>query len=143
MDLTTNPFLIDAKDGDDWPTIQSKLREKEPAIDALVASLYSECAPDFGIPFDEIQRRVKRGIKQALEPATQEMYKIGDGGPHCFVCSTPALGSDSRGALSLDIPASLEAVGFHGHFLLFQGGFPTRRAKNAPSPVSPIASKFS
>jgi hypothetical protein len=124
-----NPFLIDVKERDDWSSIQSKLREKEPELDALIASLYTECPSDFGIPFDEIQRRVKRGIKQALEPATQEMFQIGDGGPHCFVCSTPALGSDSRGALSLDIPASLEAVGFHGHFLLFQGGFPNPTGK--------------
>jgi len=126
-----NPFLIDIEDKEEYSfnelqIIQQQLEEKN--IDNFLQSIYP--SNNFSTSFDEIKRRVTRGLYQKLIDVknntlpVKQLFKIGDGGngKNCFVCCTQ-LCSD-RTDMSTTILHSLEEVGFKGHFLLLNGGFP-------------------
>ena len=126
-----NPFLIDIEDkeeynSNDYITIQQKISEIN--IDAFLESLYPE--EPLTTTLDEMKRRCKRGIYQQIIDIsnnilpTKKLFKIGDGGDgkKCFVCCTQL--SSNRYEYSKGILESLENVGFNGHFLLLNGGFP-------------------
>ena len=125
-----NPFLIEVGDdqreygADDYAEVQRKLRELN--LDAFLESLY----PRHGISVSPAQMlmRCKKGVTQTLVAGDaapkKELFKIGSGGDgaSCFVNCTQATGD--RSEYAKDIRTSLEEVGFNGHLLLLNGGFP-------------------
>jgi hypothetical protein len=131
-----NPFLIDIEDKEqytyqDYLDIQKKLSEKN--LDKFLDDLYPN--KPIKIPKDVIEKRCKRGITQKMINLSDEtvpkikVHKIGSGGDgkSCFVCFTTLF--DIRCDLSGDIVKSLENVGYNGHFLLLNGGFPNPTGK--------------
>lgn len=134
----TNPFLIDVEEKDfytieDHIKIQTKLLEHGKNIDEFMDSLYPDCGMRTSL--SEMKRRCKKGLNAQIINISNpilpeiEMHKIGDGGngKNCFVCCTPL--SDDRFTASKTIIDSLIEVGFNGHFLLLNGGFPNPTGK--------------
>jgi len=131
-----NPFLIDITEKqeyklDDYIKIQEKLKEKN--IDSFLDSLYPE--HQMNTTLEEMKRRCKKGIsgniidiKNPILP-TIKVTKIGNGGDgkKCFVCWTTLI--DDRFEASQTMVQSFEEVGFNGHFLLLNGGFPNPSGK--------------
>ena len=128
-----NPFLLDITDKDEYTIeeyidIQEKLELRNKLIDPFLDTLY----PKWGMrtTLEEIKRRCTKGLNakiiDTINPVLPEkkLHKIGDGGDkkRCFVCCTPLL--DNRCEYSKSIIQSLEEVGFNGHFLILNGGFP-------------------
>ena len=131
-----NPFLIDIEQKDlytieDHIKIQKELTSHSEKIDGFMESLYPEC--EMRTSLNEMKRRCKKGLNahiiDVLNPVLPEieMHKIGDGGKNCFVCCTPLL--DDRFTASKTMVDSLIEVGFNGHFLLLNGGFPNPTGK--------------
>ena len=131
-----NPFIIDIDDKNyydinDLKLIQNKLDLKN--IDNFLKSIYP--SQNFTTTFEEIKRRTTKGLVQRIIDIStnvlpiKELFKIGDGGnrKHCFVCCTQ-LCSD-RNVMSQTIIQSLQEVGFNGHFMLLNGGFPNPTGK--------------
>ena len=133
-----NPFLLDIVDKEeytveDYLDIQAKLELRNQTIDPFLDSLY----PKSGMrtTLEEMKRRCKKGLNAKIIDTTnpvlpeQKLHKIGDGGNNkrCFVCCTPLL--DNRCEYSKSIIQSLEEVGFNGHFLILNGGFPNPTGK--------------
>ena len=129
----TNPFLIDIVQKkeytiEDYISIQEKLKAHDEKITPFLESLYPE--PELLWSLTEFMRRCKRGlyakIIDELNPVLPEIkqFMVGNGGngKNCFVCCTPVL--NDRCISSQKILQSLEEVGFNGHFLLLNGGFP-------------------
>lgn len=128
-----NPFLIDIEDKDEYTydeyvNIQNKLKEKD--IDSFIKEIYSQ---DMTTTFEEMKRRITKGITQEIIDLSnnilpkKQIYKIGNGGDNCFVCST-ALFND-RFDKSQNIIESLEKNNFDGYFILLNGGFPNPTGK--------------
>lgn len=127
-----NPFIIDVEDKEEYSyheyvKIQEQLEEKK--LDAFLEDLYPK--DKMITTLNEMKRRTTRGISQKIIDInnnklvpTKQLFKIGTGGDgkNCFVCCT-TLFSD-RYTASLTMKDSLENVGFNGHFLLLNGGFP-------------------
>jgi len=134
FETNTNPFILDIEDKttysfDDYVKIQSLLENRMQSIDPFLESIYPE--DKIGRRgLNDLKLRTKRGLYQKIIDASNsiipeiEIYKIGDGGDgkKCFVCCTP-LFSD-RYEVSQSIAGSLENVGFNGHFMLLNGGYP-------------------
>jgi hypothetical protein len=131
FEKSENPFLIDIEDKEvydlnDYIQIQEKLENKN--LDNFLESLYPK--ENFSITFEEIKRRCTKGITQKIVDTsnnilpTKQIVKIGTGGDgkNCFVCCTQ-LFSDRYDA-SQTMIQSLQDVGFNGHFILLNGGFP-------------------
>jgi len=132
-----NPFIIDIEEKEeytleDYIDIQKKLDQKNTELDPFIESLYTY--PTI-YSLDEIKRRTKRGLVQKIIDISnnvlpkKQLFKVGDGGDgkRCFVCCTQ-FASDRYDA-SQSILQSLEEVGFNGHFLLLNGGFPNPTGK--------------
>jgi hypothetical protein len=108
--------------------IEFQLKISEINIDYFLESLYPE--KPLTTTLDEMKRRCKRGTYQKIIDVsnnilpTKKLFKIGDGGDgkNCFVCCTQL--SSDRCDFSKGILESLENVGFNGHFLLLNGGYP-------------------
>ena len=126
-----NPFILDIEDKkeynfDDFVEIQQKLKDKN--LDIFLETLYP--TEKMITSFEEMKRRTTRGITQSvIDISTNvvprpQLFKIGNGGngKKCFVCSTPFFGD--RCDASQTMLRSLEEVGYNGHFLLLNGGFP-------------------
>lgn len=101
-----NPFLIDIEDKDeyDWNDYQNIQRQLE-----------------------EMKRRTKKGVTLKITDGsdsvpTKQLFSLGNGGKNCIVCWTCLF--SNRCDASQTILQSLEEVGFNGHFLLLNGGFP-------------------
>jgi hypothetical protein len=141
--MEKNPFLIDIPDKDeydihDYSLIQEKLNNID--ISSYIEKMYTSKNDFYGK--NEFYNRCSRGIRQKLCDIennllpTKNLYKIGNGGDHksCFVCCT-AFSHDrieddqyqTRYIASQQIKKSLEEVGYNGHLLLMNGGFPTPR----------------
>jgi len=129
--MMDNPFLLPLEEKqeyswEDYIEIQSLLEEKKTCLEALLQDLYP--VQGMRTSAEEMHRRCMRGLTQHLvDPNNQETpiiqhFTVGTGGDCCFVCCTP-LGND-RCQHSQTIIESLEKVGFNGHFLLLNGGFP-------------------
>jgi len=126
-----NPFLINIEDKqeytiDDYINIQEKLDKKD--LNLFFESLYPE--GEIRTTLDEMKRRCTKGIKGKVIDISnpvlpiKRIFTVGNGGDRkkCFVCCTALL--DNRCDASQTILQSLEEVGFNGHFLLLNGGFP-------------------
>jgi hypothetical protein len=134
-----NPFLINAPEKteynvNDYIDIQKQLDEKN--IDEIIESLYTDKNKFYGL--DDFKFRINRGIKQKLldsenNPPNKTIYKMGnyDNNKNCIVCCTAFKNdnNESRYLSSNNIIASLTNVGYNGHFILFQGGFPNPTGK--------------
>jgi len=133
FETNINPFLIDVEDKteytiEDYIEIQKKLCDKSVELDEFLDTLYPE--ENITTPLVEIKRRCKKGINAKIididNPILPEkkLYMIGNGGDNknCFVCCTALF--DTRHDASQNILESLVSVGFNGHFLLLNGGFP-------------------
>ena len=130
-----NPFLISIEEKEEYTyeeylDIQKKLEEIK--LDDYIDTLY----PPDGLrtSLAEFKRRITKGINaKIIDPdneimPTKTLYKIGTGdSQNCFVCCTPL--DDNRHEYSHKILESLENVGFNGHFLLLNGGFPNPTGK--------------
>lgn len=132
-----NPFLIDIEDKDEYTyeeylDIQKKIENIN--LDDYIDTLY----PDYELrtSLAEFKRRINRGITQKIIDKdneimpTKTLYKIGNplnDNKNCFVCCTPLY--NDRYEYSKKILESLEGVGFNGHFLLLNGGFPNPTGK--------------
>jgi peptidoglycan/xylan/chitin deacetylase (PgdA/CDA1 family) len=128
-----NPFIINIEDKqeytyEDYINIQNKLKEKN--IDGFLKQLYAE---DMTTTFEEMKRRITKGIKQEIIDLsnnilpTKQIYKIGKGGENCFVCCTPLF--NDRCDKSQNIIESFEKNNFDGYFILLNGGFPNPTGK--------------
>jgi hypothetical protein len=126
-----NPFLIDVEDKDDYIhdeylSIQAQLDAKK--LDGYLEKCYE--AGKMTTPLSELKRRILRGVNMRIvDPSMKEVpqiqqFTVGDGGDgrRCFVCYT-SLFMDRHDA-SKRILQSLNEVGYNGHFLLLNGGFP-------------------
>ena len=128
-----NPFEISVEDkevytNDELIKIQESLRDETRLknIHECIETYY----PKNGllIPLKDMYERCTRSSYQTLadtiQSPTKNLFVIGTGGnkKDCFVCCTPV--SNNRYYASLEMKKSLEEVGYNGHFLLFQGGFP-------------------
>ena len=138
-----NPFLIDIPEKEeysieDYITIQEKLKNID--ISEMIEKMYTE--KNHFYKKSEFYNRCSRGIRQNLCDTknnllpTKNLYKIGDGGDNksCFVCCTAFSHerkedeqNQTRYIASQQIKKSLEEVGYNGHLLLMNGGFPTPR----------------
>lgn len=128
----TNPFIIDVADQEnynlaDYIQIQQKLKQKQKELDPFFESLY----PTYmRISLVEMKRRCSKGVSQTMidlsntEIPTIKLFKIGNGGDgkNCIVCCKPLL-VDRYNDSEL-IVNSLEEVGFNGHYMILNGGFP-------------------
>ena len=129
-----NPFLIDIEEKeeynyDDYMEIQQKLQEKNLNLDIFFEYLYPT---EFTMKTscNEMKRRCSKGIVQKILDLSnnilpsKQLFKIGNGGngKNCFVCCKPLF--VQRYNSPETIRQSLEEVGFNGHFLLLEGGFP-------------------
>lgn len=125
-----NPFLLDIADKDqytleDYAEMERQLEACKLRLDPLLRSLYPE--GKMTTPYTDIYRRCSQGVRQKLLDDSgilpvPQLFTVGRGGDNCFVCCTP-FGSD-RCLASKTVLESLEKVGFDGHFLLMNGGFP-------------------
>lgn len=126
----TNPFIIDIADQekydlDDYIQIQQKLKEKD--LDPFFESLYPT---NMRTTLVEMKRRCSKGISQTIidlsknEIPSIKLIKVGNGGDgkNCIVCCKPLL--VDRYNDSESIVTSLEEVGFNGHYMILNGGFP-------------------
>lgn len=126
-----NPFLLDIQDQEnydihDYIQIQQKINEKD--LDLFIESLYSKEPINYSLT--EMKRRCTKGIHQQLidlstnELPSIQLVKIGNGGDgkNCIVCCKPLF--IDRYIVSENIIQSLEDVGFNGHFMILNGGFP-------------------
>jgi len=131
-----NPFLIDIEDKEeynyqDYCRIQNMLVEKN--LDNFLEYLYPK--ENFSTSFNEMKRRCNKGISQKIIDLSnnklpeKKIYKLGNGGDgkNCFVCCTPLF--IDRFKASQTMLQSLEEVGFNGHFMLLNGGFPNPTGK--------------
>lgn len=127
-----NPFLIDIEEKEeynynDYIEIQKKLQEKN--LNIFFDHLYPT---EFNMKtsYDDLKRRCSKGFEQKILDISnnilpnKQLFKIGNGGngKNCFVCCKPLF--VKRYNSSETILQSLEEVGFNGHFLLLEGGFP-------------------
>jgi len=135
-----NPFLIDIPDKEeytieDYINIQKQLSSKN--IDNWLQIFYTDKNKFYDLP--DFKRRISRGIQQKLLDInnnlfpTKKLYKIGNGGNkrNCIVCCTSLSHiieneneNNTRFIASQQIVKSLEQVGFNGHVLIMNGGFP-------------------
>lgn len=129
-----NPFLIDVDDNDgdekkeygaaDYAEVQRKLHALD--LDAFLDSLYPQAG--MSVSPEQMRMRCKKGVTQTLVDGDAapkvELFRIGSGGDgaSCFVNCTQATGDRARYAR--DNRASLEEVGWNGHLMLLNGGFP-------------------
>jgi hypothetical protein len=126
------PFLIDIEEKEeynynDYIEIQKKLQEKN--LDTFFEYLYPT---EFTMKtsYDDLKRRCSKGFEQKILDVSnnilpnKQLFKIGNGGngKNCFVCCKPLF--VKRYNSPETILQSLEEVGFNGHFLLLEGGFP-------------------
>lgn len=131
-----NPFVIDIEDKEEYTyqeyvDIQKKLSEKN--LDKFLDDLYP--TKPIKISSDLMKNRCKRGIERKILDLNNQsipkiqVYKIGTGGDgkKCFVCYTTLL--DILCDKSQTIAKSLQDVGYNGHFLLLNGGFPNPTGK--------------
>jgi hypothetical protein len=146
-----NPFLIDIEDKneytlEEYEEIQKKLDKKKEEIVSLVDEMYSDEKNNF-YKINEFYRRCLRGVRQNVCNVeknwipTTRLITIGDGDKgtrdHCFVCCTAFTNeqvyneepSNTRFLASQNIQKSLEEVGYNGHLLLMNGGFPNPTGK--------------
>jgi len=126
----TNPFIIDIADQEKYDLnnyiqIQQKLKEKD--LDPFFESLYPTYMRTTLV---EMKRRCSKGISQTIidlsknEIPSIKLIKVGNGGDgkNCIVCCKPLL--VDRYNDSESIVNSLEEVGFNGHYMILNGGFP-------------------
>jgi len=126
-----NPFIIDVMDQDtydlnDYIQIQQKLKEKN--LDLFFESLYP--IDKMRTTLVEMKQRCTKGIQQQIidlsanEIPSIKLFKLGNGGDgkNCIVCCKPLF--IERYKDSETIVQSLEEVGFNGHFMILNGGFP-------------------
>ena len=155
--ITTNPFLIDIPDkeeytNEEYDNIQKQLQRKR--LDVIVESLYTP--KNRYIELTEFKRRSFRGVKQKLIDIsnnllpTKTLYKIGDGGngKNCVVSFTSFTQSErtneidnTRYLASQKIVKSLEETGFNGYFYLITGGFPNPTGREMKYAGVPYAFK--
>jgi hypothetical protein len=132
-----NPFLLDIEEKAEYThseylEIQNQLEQKD--INPFLESVYPE--GEMNTSLSEMKRRINRGLYQKIvdpldntTPPQIQSFQIGNGGTgkRCFVCCTP-LFSD-RFHYSQRMLKSLEEVGYNGHFLLLNGGYPNPTGK--------------
>jgi hypothetical protein len=129
-----NIFEISVEDKEEY-TKDELLKIQEKLCDETRLKNIRECVETyypqnsgFHIPQKDVYERFTRSAFQTLTDEnlspTKNLFVIGTGGnkKDCFVCCTPV--SNNRYRASLEIKNSLEEVGYNGHLLLFQGGFP-------------------
>lgn len=146
----TNPFLLDVSEHcTDLGAVQQRLQDPI-RWDRLRTFIHAKFP--HGRPFDTnlfwFEERLKRHTQQVLIDVSmgllpiQTLYKVGNGGDGtcCVVCYT-SLGNN-RHAAAMGIYDSLVHVGFNGHFLLMEGGYPCPTGKELPYAGVPYAFKI-